>query len=139
MCSVFNNYLNELFELILNKNPNFYLIDGKEDVLKRFTEAKIKVKIKKMKRLGFDDVDFFSIKEKVRAPRNLRAEEFINIYEKRHIIAHEKHKRTMEDHKDFERVTDIFDRAILCLSRNAVNKYNIKTTTSELIKKEKHE
>lgn len=138
LCSIFEEFLTDLLNEILEINPNLCLWNGRKDIVSDFKNKSLNEKYKVyINKLNISENEFFNlnifkpaIQEKY---KDFKFEDLEKIFKKRHKVAHSD-DYIMKSVKELEEAKDIFEKLILNLSFRASKKWNIKTEYN-LIKK----
>lgn len=139
LCGIFDEYLNELLEEILDSNPKFIGWNSKPEILSRFREETIKGKFNVFtSKLNFTEDEFFDfslfipqIQKKFSA---MDISKLIKIYKDRNKVAHTD-SYVIYSTEELSDVRELFEKMIWNLSIKSRRKWNIKSEFIEIIKK----
>ncbi len=135
LCSTYDNYLSDLFENIISKNPEWSTLKSEKEFTNEFKSMKSHKKIEYLKeKLKLDFKDFSKFKKQIQVKySNYDISTIKEIYMKRHKAAHQL-KVSVGTLTELGEHADFFEKSILTLSLQAVDKYNINSQFIERLK-----
>ena len=139
MCSVFDEFMADLLNEILIVNPSLCLWDNRKDIISDFKGKSLKERYKtyinKLRIKEGDFFDFSAFKLDIQLKyKNFNFEDLEEIYKKRHKVAHTD-GYILKSYSELVKISDIFQKLILILARQAMNKWSIETELTIYLKK----
>lgn len=142
LCAIFDDFLTELLDEMLEVNQQFTKWNNKDEILARFREEKIKGKYNIfINKLGFSDTEFFDfsifVPEIQRKFNGVDISKLNEIYKKRNKAAHSD-GYVIYSIDELSDIRELFEKLIWNLSIKCRRKWDIKSELIEIIKKYGH-